>query len=218
MKQVLVLGLGKFGSHMARMLVRYGCEVVVLDSNEKRVDDVRDEVHRAFIGDARDPDTLKSILASPVDEAIVSFGELIEPSILCTLHLKRLNVPNIRVTATSDDHAQILTAVGCDEVIFPEQETAERNARRVANPNLLDMFSLTDDYRIMELVVPHSMVGKSLAELELRKNYDLLVLAVKDKDGEHFSFLPRADTVFHKEQIVMLMGRELDLGRFAGLE
>lgn len=217
MKQVCVIGLGQFGNHLARRLVRMGCEVLAVDINEQRVDDIRDEVHRALIADARNLATLRSVLAHSVDEAIVCLGELIEPSVLCTLNLVRLEVPKVRATATNDDHAEILNAVGADEVIFPERETAERTSRRIAHPNLLDMFPLSEDYSIMEVVAPDVMHDKTLQALDLRRTYDLLVLAVKEPGAEHYSYMPRADSVIRPGQVVMLLGRSLDLARFTGV-
>ncbi len=218
MKQVCVIGLGQFGSHMARRLVKLGCEVLALDVNEQRVDQLRDDVHRALIADARSMQTLESVLAHSIDEAIVCLGELIEPSILCTLSLKRLEVPTIRATATNDDHAEILMAVGATEVIFPERETAERTARRISNPDLIDDFPLAEDYSIMKVVAPEAMHNKSLLELSLRKTHDLLVLAVKAPGAEQFSFMPRADTVIKPGEVVMLLGRSLDLATFTGMD
>lgn len=218
MKQVCVIGLGQFGTHLARMLVKMGCEVLALDADEERVDAVRDDVHRAIIGDARSYQMLKTIVTRTLDEAAICLGERsIEPSILCTLNFKRIGIQTIRSTASNDDHAQILRAVGATEIIFPERDSAERLARRVANPDLRDMFSLAEDYRIMEIVAPHKLLGKSLAELQLRKTYDLLVLALREKDAEHFGFLPQADTVIRENVILMVLGRELDLARFSSI-
>lgn len=219
MRQVVVIGLGQFGMQLARSLVKMNCEVVAIDMNESRVNQVRDDVQRAIIGDARDFDMLASIVSANVDEAVVGLGESsIEPSILCTLHLKRIGVKVILSTARNDDHANILRAVGANEIIFPERETAERTARRIANPDLRDMFSLADDYRIMEIVAPQVLHGKSLASAQLRRDYDLLVLAIRPPDQERFNFLPGADAVIHPNETLMVLGRELDLARFAGLD
>ncbi|MCC6358020.1 MAG: TrkA family potassium uptake protein [Phycisphaerales bacterium] len=219
MRQVVVIGLGQFGMQLARSLVKMNCEVVAIDMNESRVNQVRDDVQRAIIGDARDFDMLASIVSASVDEAVVGLGESsIEPSILCTLHLKRIGVKVILSTARNDDHANILRAVGANEIIFPERETAERTARRIANPDLRDMFSLADDYRIMEIVAPKVLHGKSLASAQLRRDYDLLVLAIRPADQERFNFLPGADAVIHPNETLMVLGRELDLARFAGLD
>jgi trk system potassium uptake protein TrkA len=215
MKQVCVIGLGHFGTHLAQTLVKMGCEVLAIDADEERVQSVRDDVHRALIGDVRSYRMLASVVTPAVEEAVIALGQkTIEPSILCTLNLKRIGVKTIRSTANSDDHAQILEAVGATEIIFPERETAERTARRIASPGLLDMFSLAEDYRIMEVVAPEELHGKTLAELNLRAAYDLLVLALRDEGDEHFRFLPTADTVIKPGEVMMILGRELELARF----
>lgn len=218
MKQVCVIGLGQFGGHLARTLVKMGCEVLAVDMDERRVDAIRDEVHRAIIGDARDAQLLRTVVAPTVAEAAISLGENnIEPSILCTLHVARIGIKSIRSTARNDDHAQILRAVGATEVIFPERQTAERTARRIANPNLRDMFPLDADYRIMEIDAPKKLYDKSLAKLDLRREFDLLVLALRDPGSTSFRFNPGADEVIRPGQVMMVLGRELDLARFAGM-
>jgi trk system potassium uptake protein TrkA len=218
LRQVCVLGLGQFGMHLARTLVKMGCEVLAIDINEERVDMIRDDVHRAIIGDVRSFNTLNNVISDTIDAAVVALGETsIEPSILCTLNLRKIGVKSIASTARNDDHAQILRAVGATEVIFPERDTAERTARRIANPGLRDMFPLADDYRILEIDAPRSLHGKTLAELDLRRQYELLVLAVRDPGSERFQFLPAADARIRPGQVLMVLGRELDLARFAAL-
>jgi trk system potassium uptake protein TrkA len=216
-RQICVIGLGQFGDHLARTLVKMRCEVLAIDLNEARVEAIRDHVHRAIIGDSRDRHVLESVLPHSIDEAVVALGEKsIEPSVLTTLNLARMGIESIRCTAVSDDHAEILQAVGATDIIFPERESAGRTSRRVATPDLKDMFSLSEDYRIMELTVPKKMAGQTLAELDLRKDYDVLVLAVRPPDQEHYRFLPAADTKMHPEETLMILGRELDLARLAG--
>jgi trk system potassium uptake protein TrkA len=216
MKQVCVIGLSQFGSHLARELVKMDCQVLAIDRNEGRINEIRDDVHRALIGDARSFEMLESVVSDTVDEAVISLGESnIEPSILCALHLKQIGVAHILSTARNDDHAQILRAVGANEIVFPERDTAERVARRLANPALRDMFPLAGDYRIMEIVAAPGLYRKSLVQAELRKKFDLLVLAVRGKDEAEFRFLPRADTIIKPNDVLMVLGRELDLARFA---
>ena len=217
MKQVCVIGLSQFGSHLARQLVKFGCQVLVIDSDEERINDIRDDVHRALIGDARSFEMLESVIPDTIDQAVISLGEAnIEPSILCALHLKQIGVTRILSTARNDDHAQIMRSLGATEIIFPERDTAERTARRVANPALRDMFPLAGDYRIMEIVAPPALHRKSLVEARLREEFDLLVLAVRPPSTDEFQFLPRADTIIKPDEILMVLGRELDLVRFAG--
>lgn len=218
-KQVCIIGLGQFGTHLAKSLVKLGCEVLAIDINEQRVENVRDDVHRAIIADARDHNTLSRMLTSSVSEAMVCLGETnLEASILCTLHLKKIGVPSIRSTAANDEHAQILTAVGATETIFPERDSAERAARSIADPDIRDMFPLSESHRIMEMAAPVKTHGKTIAELDVRAQYDLLILAVRHKDQGEFTFLPPADKVIQPYEVLMVLGRELDLVRFSDLD
>jgi trk system potassium uptake protein TrkA len=211
-----VIGLSQFGTHLARQLVEMGCQVLAIDRNETRVNAVRDDVQQVLIGDARSFEMLQNALADTVDEAVVSLGETnIEPSILCALHLKQIGVTRILSTARNDDHAQILRAVGATDIIFPERDTAERAARQIANPALHDMFPLAGDYRIIEIDAPDGLHHKSLAEADLRNKHDVMVLAVRAEGEDKFRFLPRADTIVKPKEVLMVLGRESDLARFA---
>jgi trk system potassium uptake protein TrkA len=216
MRQVCVIGLGQFGIHLARSLAKMGCEVLAVDRDEKRVEEIRDDVHRALIGDARNYHMLATVLTPSIEDAVICLGAAsLEPSILCTLNLKRIGIRSIRSTAANDDHAQILTAVGATEVIFPERDSAVRTARRVANPDIRDMFPLAEDYRIMEVDAPRRAHGRSLGALDLRAKFNILILASRNADDPHFHFLPPADKVIRPGEILMVLGRELDLVRFA---
>lgn len=219
MKQVTVIGLGQFGSHLAKQLAGppLNCEVLAVDSSERRVAELRDHVQQAVICDARDLSALKSIVSASCDEAIVSLGESMEPSILCTLHLHQIGVKKIRCKAVSEDHALILRSIGAHEIIFPERETAERTARRVAYPSLVDYFPFEEDHRIMEIQLPNKLDGKRLAETGLRSDYQLLVLATKRADTGAFRFIPGADDVVREGDILIVLGREVNLARLLAM-
>lgn len=218
MKQIIVIGLGQFGTHLARELSQQRCEVLALDSNESRVADLRDDVHQALIGDARDLDTLKAVITDAVDEVVVSLGESLEASVLCTLHLSQIGVKKIRAKAINEDHAKILKAVGATEVIFPERETAERTARRIAHPMLIDYFPFAEDYRIMELRTPKPLEGRTLQESEIRSSFRLIVLAIKAGTTGEYRFMPEANDVFRPGDVLVALGREIDLARFSAME
>lgn len=218
MRQMVVIGLGQFGAHLARQLTKMHCEVLVLDRDESRVAELRDDVHRALIGDARNKETLESAITSAIDEVAVCLGDHIEASILCTLHLSGIDVKKILATAINEDHAIILKRVGAHEVIFPDLETAERAARRMANPHMLDYFPFAEEYRIMEIVVPKGLVGKDLRSSGLRHNYRLFALAIKVGSTGQYEFMPEAEHVLREGDILVVLGRELDLARFSALE
>ncbi len=211
-KQVCVIGLGHFGRELALTLARH-CEVLVVDRNQELVDEISDKVHRAVALDIRDESALASVIPEDIDEAIVSMGENLEGSILCTLYLKRLNVPVVRVKALSDDHATVLRQLGADELIFPERETARRLAARVRNPNLLDFVPLGGDYQVIETKAPEVITGSTLSELNLRARFNVFVIAVRGADERDTVFLPSPDFRIKSGQVLVVIGRERDLSR-----
>jgi len=218
MRQVVVIGLGQFGSHFARELTRMECEVLALDIDEEKVAQIRDDIQQAVICDARNLKSIQSVISAGVDEVMVCLGNQMEASILCSLHLNQIGVQRIRTTAINEDHATILKAVGAHEIIFPEQETAERTARRVAYPTLLDYFPFEEDHRILEIALPKPLAGQSLRESRLREDFEMLVLAIKSMSSGRFHFMPAADTVLHEDDTLIVLGREIDLARFSVLD
>jgi len=213
MKQVAVIGLGQFGSQLALSLSELDCEVLAIDRNEARLAQVRDKVSRVVILDARDYDALSSVITPELDEVVVSLGESMEASVLCTLHLKKIGVKYIRAKATNEDHATILRAVGADQVIFPERETAQRVAAHMVNPNLLDFIPLSPEYRVVEVVPPAGFRGKSLIELDLRKKFNVFVIAIKETDTGKFIFLPGPDFVLKEKDVMVAIGTQQAMSR-----
>ena len=205
-KQICIVGLGQFGRHLARNLARMDCDVLAIDIDEQAIQRIRDDVQQALITDVRNLEALQSVVSNDIDEAVVSLGESLEASILCTLHLKKIGVRRIRAKASSEDHAAILKAVGATDVIFPERETAERMAQRIINPDLLDYLPLSPEYLVVEINTPPSFVGKTLADLHLRKNYKVLVAAIKPPGSVDLSFLPAADSALPAGSTMVVIG------------
>ncbi len=211
-KYIGVIGLGQFGMELARELAR-NCEVLALDKDENLVYSIADNVQRALVVDARDYTSLKQVITADFDEVVVSLGESLEASILCTLHLKKIGIKMIRAKVMSEDHAAILHSLGVQEVIFPERETAWRLAAQIVNPNLLDYIPLEAGYRVMDVAPPNSFYGKTLMELELRKKYGVFVLAVKELVPERFVFLPDPGFVIKPSDVLVMIGREEHLAK-----
>jgi trk system potassium uptake protein TrkA len=209
-KHICVIGLGEFGSELAKELSRE-CEVLALDQDENRVNAVVDQVQRALILDVRDYASLSSVISSDFDAAIVGIGEDLEASILCTLHLRKIGVRSIQAKAKTEDHAAILRSVGATEVIFPERETARRLAAQIINPNLLDFVPLEADYRVMDVAPPDAFYGSSLEELNLRKRYGVFVLAIRELVPPRFVFLPDPGFVIKPSDVLVVIGREKDM-------
>ena len=213
-KLICVIGLGQFGSELAQELAR-DCDVLALDESEERVNAVADHVQRSLIIDASDFASLGSVVTRDFDEAIVSLGESLEASILCTLHLKKIGVKTIRAKATSEDHAEILKSVGATETIFPERETARRVAAQILNPNLLDFVPLAEDFQVMHVAPPDGFYGRTLQQLNLRERFGVYAIAVRELVPSRFTFLPGPDFVIKPSDILILIGREADLSRLS---
>jgi trk system potassium uptake protein TrkA len=209
-KYICVIGLGQFGMELARELSK-SCEVLAMDVNEDLVYAVADDVQRALSVDARDYASLKQVITHDFDEVIVSLGESLEASILCTLHLKKIGIKMIRAKVISEDHAAILHSLGVQEVIFPERETAWRLAAQIMNPNLLDYVPLEAGYRVMDVAPPNSFYGRTLMELQLRQRYGVFVIAVKELVPQRFIFLPDPSFVVKPSDILVMIGREEEL-------
>jgi trk system potassium uptake protein TrkA len=211
-KYICVIGLGQFGMELARELSKT-CEVLAMDVNEDLVYAIADDVQRALSVDARDYASLKQVVTPDFDEVIVSLGESLEASILCTLHLKKIGIKMIRAKVISEDHAAILHSLGVQEVIFPERETAWRLAAEIMNPNLLDYVPLEAGYRVMDIAPPNSFYGRTLMDLGLRKQYGVFVIAVKELVPQRFIFLPDPSFVVKPSDILLMIGREEQLAR-----
>lgn len=215
MKQICVIGLGNFGSHLAVTLARQGCEVLAIDNSEEKVGAIRDQVQHALIGDARDYDTLKMAIPAKIDAVIVSLGDDLAASILCALHLKNLGVEHLSAKASHDEHAQILKAIGVNNIFFPERETAERMASRIMRPNLLEFFPLGEEYEVLEVKAPDDFLGKSLAESQIRNRYHALVIAIRNMPGDQILFMPPASYVFQEGDELVVMGKDVDLRKIS---
>jgi trk system potassium uptake protein TrkA len=209
-KQICIIGLGHFGASLARALAGYA-EVVAIDAELERVNDISEYVDQALCLDGSDPDALANAVSDDFDEAIVSIGEQMEASILCTLHLKQIGVPSIRVKAQNEDHAEILRRVGATKVIFPERESAERLALNILNPNMLDFVPLAKEYSITDVAAPKPFFGASLSELKIRTRFGIFIIAMKRDGGKGFVFLPGPDEIIRPGDVLVVIGKERDI-------
>jgi trk system potassium uptake protein TrkA len=211
MKRVVVIGLGIFGSQLARQLYDNGIEVVAIDKNRDVVQRIKDHSTKAVLADATDKEVLESIGIDAGDTVVISFGEDLSASTLLTLHLKELKVRTIIVKVPNEDHKRILLKVGASEAIIPEREMANRVARGIISPNVLEYLPISDDYTIVELAPPSSFIGKSLSELDLRKRYQLQVIAIRDVLLEKLQMVPRASSIIKDSDVLVIIGKEEDI-------
>jgi len=210
-KRVVVIGLGIFGSQLARQLYEKGIEVVAIDKNKDVVQRIKDHSTKALLADATDKDVLEAIGIDPGDTVVISFGEDLSASTLLTLYLKEMKVKEIIVKVPNEDYKRILLKVGASEAIIPEREMANKVARSIISPNVLEYLPISEDYTICELAPPPGFIGKSLADLDLRKKHQLQVIAIRDVLSESLQLVPRATSVIKDSDALVVIGREEDI-------
>jgi trk system potassium uptake protein len=184
LRSFAVIGLGRFGSRLATNLAAAGAEVIAIDRDLNIIEDIKDRVGFAVAIDVTDEQALRAHGVHKVDAAIVGIGSNFEATILCTVILKHLEVPTVIARATNAVRARVLTRVGADAVVNPEDESADRWSQRLVNPHFLNQIEFHEGYSIVEVQTPTKWAGKTLAELDLRAKYGLHVVAIKrPRDG-----------------------------------
>jgi trk system potassium uptake protein TrkA len=211
MKRVVVIGLGIFGSQLARQLYESGLEVVAIDKNRDVVQRIKDHSTKAVLADATDKEVLESIGIDAKDTVVISFGEDLSASTLLTLYLKEMKVKEIIVKVPNEDYKRILLKVGASEAIIPEREMANKVARSIISPNVLEYLPISEDYTIVELAPPTTFIGKSLADLDLRKKYNLQVIAIRDVLDNKMQLVPRASAIIKDSDVMVIIGKEEDI-------
>jgi trk system potassium uptake protein TrkA len=217
MGRYAVIGLGKFGATVARSLFERGHEVVAIDRDRGRVQEIRDSSTQAIEANCTDQDTLRALGLQDADAVVVSLGEQMDASILVTLYLRELGLKQIVVKAISEDHGKVLHLIGATEIVHPERDTARRVARGLGLRSIVEYLPLAADSSLVEVHVPATFVGKTLAELEIRKRYQVLVVAIKR--GEGLVIATGGDERLQAGDVLVLVGRDRDLdvvGRLAG--
>lgn len=208
MKSVLILGVGEFGATMAKRMSDLGCDVLAVDSNEERVNEILPYVTSASIGDCSNRETLEALGVNNFDVCIVAVGGLFQTSLEATCTLKELGADFVMARATNDVQMKFLKMVGADEVAYPEKQTAIRFATKYASDTILDFIQLDSNYSIYEMMVPKEWFGKTLIQLDLRKKYDINIITLKRGDSVS---IPRPDMKFEPEDIVFVIGEINDI-------
>lgn len=206
-----VIGLGRFGTRIAKKLYAMNYDVLVIDIQEDNIQQIAGDVTRAVIGDARDKDVLRAAGVTDCDCAIVAIGNNLEASVMASMNLKELNVPYVVCKAQGKIHKRILEKIGADRVIIPEQESADRLARMLAEPNILEHIELSPDYGIIEEAVPDAWVGKTIRDLNIRAKYGFNVIAVRR--AKEMTIAPDPDYAIAADDTMVLLGKYVDLDK-----
>jgi len=210
---IAIIGLGNFGASLARRLAESGQHVSVIDTDPKALARVQDVVEQAVAADATDRAVLEELGIDLVDAAVVSLGDNLGASILVTLHLREMKIKRIMAKAISPDHEKILKRVGANEVVFPERDMALRLAGTLADPSLLDFLPIGHEYSVAELAPPRSFIGKTLVELDLRRNYAINVIAIRELVPERLVVLIQPDFIIKDSDVLIVVGKQEDIER-----
>ena len=212
-KRVVVVGLGIFGINLVKELCASDVEVIAIDKAKEAVQQVRDCATKAIVADGTDQELMNSIGLREDDIVVVSFGEDLAASTLITLHLKQMKIKNIIVKAPNEEHKLILEKIGATEVIIPEKIMADKIAKSIVSPNVLDYIPLADGYMIGEIAPPPGFIGKSLAEIQLRSKYHIDVIAVRDMLTEKINMVPAANFIVKDSEVLIVVGKESDIDK-----
>lgn len=213
-RRFAVIGLGSFGRHLTRALYAYGHDVLVIDRDPASLEPIAGQCSKAVVSDVTDKEALRASGAADADVAIVCVGDEVGRSVLATLHLKELGVPEILVKAVSTDHGRILEQIGASEIIQPGRSEARRLARQLIEPGFVDELPFLEGFFLTELRVPHTLAGKTLAEAQLRHEFGVAVVLIRraaDKGEE--AVLPTAQERLCEGDTVVVLGRPEDVSR-----
>jgi len=203
-KQFVVIGLGRFGTSVAKTLTSLGHEVLALDKDEHAVHDIMNDVTQAVQADAREEDTLRALGVRNLDVAVVAIGDDLEANILITLMLKEMGIPYVVAKARSVQHGKVLEKIGADKIVYPEQDMGIRLANNLIRTNVMDFIELSLDFSIFEIISPTKFVNKTIGNLNLRALYKINVVAIK-KGKEKIIIAPGADEMIEEKDILVIV-------------
>lgn len=215
MKSILVIGAGRFGSHLIKKFSELGDEILVIDSCEERIKKVLPYVTSSLIGDSTDFDFMSNVGVNNFDFCVVAIGDNFQSSLETTSLLKELGAKLVIARASRDVHEKFLLRNGADKVVYPEKNMAEWTAIRHSSNNIRDYIPVPGAYSIFEVEIPQSWVGKSIIELNVRKTMKLNILAVVNDGQMSLDYDPNEK--FKKGTSVLVLGSDKDLKKVFGL-
>jgi trk system potassium uptake protein TrkA len=220
----IIIGLGNFGASLAEKLTRLGHEVIGIDKQIEKVEEIKDKITHAICMDCKHQNAINSLPLKNTDVVIVSIGEDEGANLLTTALLKKMNIPRLISRSVSQVQETILEAMEVTEIVRPEEETAERWAKKLTTTGLLDSFELTDNYSIIEVKVPKKFVGKTIEEVGFSRDYQVIVLTIMKNVKERTLFgvfskvsklqiegVATAGTILDEGDIMVLYGHNEDI-------
>lgn len=209
MKSILLIGLGRFGKHIAIHLNELGHQVMAVDSSEERVEAVLPFVTNGQIGDSTNPAFLESLGISNFDVCIVAIGNDFQSSLETTSLLKELGARHVVSRAARDVQEKFLLRNGADEVVYPEKQLAKWTAIRCSSEHILDYIELDNDHAMFEVVVPDNWAGRSIGQLDIRKKYNITIIGIKRDGRLELSLSP--DVILSPDETMLILGKNKDI-------
>lgn len=221
----IIVGLGNFGASLAVKLTAEGNEVIGIDTSMAKVDLFKEKISHTICMDSTDEFTVSGLPLSETDVVIVAIGEDKGANVMTTALFKNLQVKRLISRAIDPLHEKVLKAIGVDEIVHPEEETAERWAKKLCLINVIDSYELSDNYSIVEVNIPERYVGKTIIETQLRQKYNILALTTikkvevksiigKTRIDDKVQGVASPDTVLEKNDILVIYGNNKDLKNF----
>ena len=210
MKSVLIIGLGRFGHHLTRKMLELGNDVMIIDSDEKKIEDLVPYVTSAKIGDCTNPEVLRGLGVSNFDIVFVCIGTNFQSSLEITSLVKEMGAKLVVSKATRDIQAKFLLRNGADEVIYPEKDLAEECAVRYSMDNIFDYMEMTDGYGIYEITPLTEWCGKSIRESNIAAKYRISILGIKKENGST-NIMPSPDYVINAKEHLMVLANNNEI-------
>ncbi len=210
-KSYAVFGLGRYGRSVVKELLDNGATVLAVDKNRRIVDELADEIPICKCADITEPGVIKQLGISNVDVVIISMAENFEASVMATMLCKEAGIKKVIVKCANDSHCNILQKIGADETVLPEREAGVRLAKNILSAGFIDIADISDDISVLELDIKREWIGKTLKELELRKKYNINVMAFKKDDKIDVALNP--DEVMSSDMKMIVMANRNELRR-----
>lgn len=213
MKSILIIGMGAFGRHLAIKMTELNNDVMIVDKDAAIIDEMSTLVTDAQIGDCTKEDVLKALGVGNFDICFVTIGDTFQSSLEITSLLKDLGAKYVISKASRDIQAKFLLRNGADEVVYPDKDMAEKLATRCSANNVLDYFSITNEYSIFEIPIMPNWAGHSIENINVRKKYHINILLIKN--GDSIMSMPKADYVFKEDDQMIVIGRSSEVLKFS---
>ncbi|MGN0886175.1 MAG: potassium channel family protein, partial [Candidatus Spyradenecus sp.] len=219
-KRIGIIGSGRFGDALVQALASQGAEIVLMDADRRKIQELSDYVTKAVEGDATNIHALEEAGFASCDTVVVAIGENIEGSVMATVNCKDLGVRTVVAKASSEVHGRVLRRVGADVVIFPNRDRAQRLARSLMTTSQVDLFEIADGLCAAEVPTPEAVADKTLAEADIRRVFDVTVLAVRrlddaDPAAPRQLLIPKADTLIRSDDRLLIFGTSEQIDAFA---